>query len=83
MYVIFFAMKTRIYSLHKYKIGDRFQNRKTRMNRLLTTLPLSAGSVQMIDPSFMPDSEMARLLVVVYDIFKTEWLQPRSGVPPN
>jgi hypothetical protein len=66
--MIFFALKTRIYSLQKYKIRDRIQNRKTRMNRLLTTLPLSAGSVQMINPSSIPDSEMTRLsaLVVVY-----------------
>jgi len=36
------------------------------MNGLFTALPLSAGSVQMIEPSSIPDSEMARLLVVVY-----------------
>lgn len=68
MYVMifFFAMKTRIYSLYKYEIGDRFQNRKIRINRLLTTLPLSTGSVQMIDPSSIPDSETTRLPVVVY-----------------
>ena len=59
-------MKTRTYSLYEYKIGDRFRNRKTRMKRLLTTLHLSAGSVQMIQPSSIPDSEMARLFVVVY-----------------
>jgi hypothetical protein len=53
-------MKTRIYSLYKYKIGDRFQNTNEK------TLPLSAGSAQMIDPSSIPDSEMVRLPVIVY-----------------
>jgi len=67
MYVMIFfsALKTRIYSLQKYKTRDRIQNRKTRMNRLLTTLPLSAGSVQMINPSSIPESETARLPVLV------------------
>jgi hypothetical protein len=56
----------RVKPIYKYEIGDWFQNRKTRMNGLLTTWLLSAGSGQMIDPSSIPDSEMARLPVVVY-----------------